>query len=187
MIFKLKKNKKNLRRIYQTIIKNLPDSIFKKLGLSFFSYMVSNKTIHVYSVNKIKKISAIITVVEYENYIFMNKKILKFLIKNPLMFLLNFFSIFNSRSKKSTFKIKNNYLHLLHLVIIKKNFSNISVKKKDSILNSFYKKILQNHGANVLFLCFDEKNRKAENYYKRNNFKFLNKNENLIYLRKKFF
>ena len=38
-----------------------------------------------------------------------------------------------------------------------------------------------------MFLCFDEKNKKAQNYYKRNEFKFLHKIKNFIYLKKKFF
>ena len=68
-----------------------------------------------------------------------------------------------------------------------KNFSNISIERKDNILNNFYKKILNNHNAKVLFLCFDKKNKKAQNYYKRNNFAFLHKVKNLIYLKKDFY
>ena len=34
-------------------------------------------------------------------------------------------------------KINKDYLHLLHLIIIKKNFSNISIKRKDTIFNNF--------------------------------------------------
>ena len=187
MLFKLKKKDKDLVNIYNIIRKKLPESIFKKLGLSFFIYMASNKIIHVYSIKKNNVISAIITVIDYKNYISMNKKIIEYFIRYPLKIFVNFISLISSKSKKSMIKINKDYLHLLHLIIIKKNFSNISIKRKDTIFNNFYKRILKNHNAKVLFLCFDEKNKKAQNYYKRNEFKFLHKIKNFIYLKKKFF
>ncbi len=187
MFYKLQKNNKNFNKIYEIISENIPDSIFKKLGLSFFVYMASNKTIHVYSIKKKENISAIVTVIDYKNYVSINKKIINYFIRHPIQIFINLFTVLSSRSKKSTIKIKKDYLHLLHLIIIKKNFSNISIKRKDNILNNFYKKILNNHNAKVLFLCFDEKNKKARNYYERNNFKFLHKIKNLIYLKKNFY
>ena len=83
-------------------------------------------------------------------------------------------------------KINNNYLHLLHLIILKNNFLNKSIKKKDALLAKFYKKILRNHKANQLFLCFEKNNLNAYRYYSRNKFKIFNKNTNIIYLKKKF-
>ena len=74
----------------------------------------------------------------------------------------------------------------MHLIIFKKEFINISLKKKDLIFSKFYKKILANHSSNFLFLCFEESNHKANKYYLRNKFKFLYKKKNIIYLKKKF-
>ncbi len=187
MSYKLQKNNKHLNKIFDIISENIQDSIFKKLGFRFFVYMVSKKILHVYSVKKKKDISAIVTVIDYKNYISMNEKMVKYFFHNPIQLLINVISVLSSTSKKSTIKIKADYLHLLHLIIIKKNFSNISIERKDNILNNFYKKILNNHNAKVLFLCFDEKNKKARNYYKRNNFEFLHKVKNLIYLKKDFY
>ena len=187
MSYKLQKNNKHLSKIFDIISENIQDSVFKKLGLRFFVYMVSKKIIHVYSVKKKKNISAIVTVIDYKNYISMNEKMINYFFQHPIQLFVNLIAVLSSMSKKSTIKIKTDYLHLLHLIIIKKNFSNISIERKDNILNNFYKKILNNHNAKVLFLCFDKKNKKAQNYYKRNNFVFLHKVKNLIYLKKDFY
>lgn len=187
MSYKLQKNNKHLSKIFDIISENIQDSVFKKLGLRFFVYMVSKKIIHVYSVKKKKNISAIVTVIDYKNYISMNEKMINYFFQHPIQLFVNLITVLSSMSKKSTIKIKSDYLHLLHLIIIKKNFSNISIERKDNILNNFYKKILNNHNAKVLFLCFDKKNKKAQNYYKRNNFVFLHKVKNLIYLKKDFY
>ena len=186
MSFKLKKNNKNLVKIYNIIREKLPDSVFKKLGLSFFIYMTLNEIIHVYTIKKNNDISAIITVIDYKNYISMNEKIIRYFIQHPFKILINFISILGSTSKKSLIKINEDYLHLLHLIIIKKKFTDISIKRKDSILNNFYKKILKKHSSKVLFLCFDEKNKKAQSYYKRNKFNFFYKIKNFIYLKKRY-
>ena len=78
------------------------------------------------------------------------------------------------------------YLYLLHLVIFKKEFSNVTIKNKDLIINRFYKKILKKHKANTIFLNFKKDNYKANKYYKRNNFHIFYKTKGLIYLKKKF-
>ena len=55
MSYKLQKNNKHLSKIFDIISENIQDSVFKKLGLRFFVYMVSKKIIHVYSVKKKKE------------------------------------------------------------------------------------------------------------------------------------
>ena len=47
MSYKLQKNNKHLSKIFDIISENIQDSVFKKLGLRFFVYMVSKKIIHV--------------------------------------------------------------------------------------------------------------------------------------------
>ena len=97
----------------------------------------------------------------------------------------NLFTIIKSYSKNLNPNIKKNYLHLLHLVIFNKKFKGISLKKKDKILNVFYKKIAKNHKSKYIFLCLEKNNNKALRYYKRNKFKFFIETKNLIYLKKK--
>lgn len=186
MNYQLVNKKKNLKKNYQILCKNIKSSIFCYLGFNFFNEMVLGNFIHVYNVKKNKTIASIITVIDYKNYKIIKKKIFYHLIKNPFLLINNFIFLLKSVSKNSNIKINSKYLHLLHLIIFKKEFLNISLKKKDLIFNKFYKKILANHNSNFLFLCFEENNNKANNYYLRNKFKFFFKNRSIIYLKKKF-
>lgn len=187
MNFKLIKTKKNLNKNYKIICNKIDSSIFIYLGLNFFKQLVLKDIIHIYNVKLKNKIVAIITVVEYKHYKILSKKIIYYLIQNPLIIIKNFFILVASLKKNSSLKINNKYLHLLHLIIYKNNFLKISIKKKDALLTKFYKKILKNHKANKFFLCFEKDNLKAYRYYSRNKFKIFNKNRSIIYLRKKFY
>ena len=186
MNFKLIKTKKNLNKNYKIISNKITSSIFIHLGFNFFKQMVQKNIIHLYNVKLKNKIVVIITVVEYKHYKILSKKIFYHLIQNPLIIIKNFFFLVESLKKNTNLKINKNYLHLLHLIILKNNFLNISIKKKDALLTKFYKKILKNHKANQLFLCFEKNNLKAYRYYSRNKFKIFNKNTNIVYLKKKF-
>ena len=184
MLLKHKTN--NLNKIYKIISKGLPSSIFVILGLNFFKKMVLSKLIHVYCIEKKKTISSVISVIDFKNYFLINKKIIVYLILRPFLLLKFFFKLIQASQKNSKIKINPNYLHLLHLVILKEQFMNISIKKKDVLFNKFYKKILKKHKAKTIFLCFDKKNKIAKRYYKRNNFKFYVKKGNFFYYRKTF-
>ena len=76
-------------------------------------------------------------------------------------------------------------MHLLHLVIYKKNFMNISIKKKDEIFNFFFKNILKIFKAKALFLCYEKKNIKAHKFYLRNNFIVYSENKDLVFVQKR--
>tara|TARA_B100001057_G_scaffold486148_1_gene566846 strand:+ start:12 stop:578 length:567 start_codon:yes stop_codon:yes gene_type:complete len=186
MKYKLMKVKNNLKNNYKIICTQIKSSIFFYLGFNFFRKMVLENIIHVYNVKNKSKISAIFTVIEFKNYKLINSKIFFYLLTNPLILIKNIAFFIESLKKNTNLKIKANYLHLLHLVIFKKEFFKISIKKKDLIINNFYKVILKKHKANCLFLCFEKKNYKAFRYYKRNNFKILDKNQNIIYMKKNF-
>ena len=186
MNYQLVKKEKNLKKNYQIICKNIRSSIFCYLGFNFFNKMVLNNFIHVYNIEKSKTIASVITVIDYENYKIIKKEICYHLIKNPFLLIKSFIFLLKSISKNSNIKINKKYLHLLHLIIFKNEFLNISLKKKDLIFSKFYKKILANHSSNFLFLCFEESNHKANKYYLRNKFKFFYKKRNIIYLKKKF-
>ena len=187
MNYKLVKTKKNLNKNYKIICDKISSSIFVFLGFKFFKELVLKNFIHIYNVQLKNKTAAIITVVEYKNYKLLSKKIFYQLIQNPFILIKNIFFLLKSLRKNSNLEINNNYLHLLHLIIFKNNFINISIKKKDALFTKFYKKILKNHKANHFFLCFEKDNFKAMKYYNRNNFRIFNKNSNIIYLKKKFY
>ena len=70
MKIQLLKTKKNLKTIYDIICDNITSSIFIKLGFNFFNHLVQNNKIHIYFVKTNKKISAVITVINYKNYQF---------------------------------------------------------------------------------------------------------------------
>ena len=186
MSYKLVKLNNKYKKVYNIICKNLPNSIFNKLGFNFFKKLALEKIIHIYCVKKNSKLSAIITVMDYENYKTIDKQVLKYLIIKPFKLINIFLDLKKSISKTSKFRVKKNYLHLLHLIIFKNHFLNISLEKKNRMFDNFYKKILKYHKSKILFLCFEEDNKKAKNYYLRNKFKFFYKIGNIIYFKKIF-
>ena len=186
MSFKLINIEKNFYKSYEIISKNIPSSIFAVLGFSFFKYLISKKIIKIYLIVKKKKISALISVINYENYFAINRKIIIYLALNPLKLFMNLIKILSAVTKNSKFKINKNYLHLLHLIIFKKDFLHVSLKEKDKIINNFYKKILKKNKSNTFFLCFEKANSKAYRYYLRNKFKLFYKIGNLLYFKKKY-
>ncbi len=186
MNYKLVKTKKKLDKIYHLICEKISSSIFVKLGFDFFNYLVLKNIICVYCIKKGIKISAVITTINYKYYKSINRIVLNYLIFNPLIIIINFFYLIKSVKKSSIMHINNDYLHLLHLVIIKKDFLKITLKKKDLMFNRFYKKILVEQDANVLFLCFEKKNKRAYKYYLRNKFRNFYKTGNLLYFKKNF-
>ena len=186
MTYKLVKTNNNLKNIYDIVCKNITDSIFIYLGLDFFKNLVLNKIIHIYCIKDKEKISAILTVINYRNYKSINKIIVKYLIFNPIKILFSFFKLLKASKKGSNLGINNSYLHLLHLVIFNQDFRKITLKKKDIIFDKFFKKILKEHKSKTLFLCFDNKNKKAKKFYSRNNFKKFYKIKNILYFKKEF-
>ena len=186
MEFKYLSKKENLKNIFNIIKKEIPSSIFKKLGYEYFNHLVKEKFIHIYLIKKNKKIASIITVVEYKNYKLLGKKTMIYLIKKPYLLLKNLITLIKSSSKNLNLNLNKNHLHLLHLVIFSKYFKEMTLLKKDKVINIFYKKIAKKHKSKYIFLCLEKKNIKALRYYKRNRFKFFNDTSSLIYLKKSF-
>lgn len=186
MTFKLTKTKNNLENIYGIICKNIVDSIFLDLGFDFFKNLVLNKIIHVYSIKNKSKISAVLTVINYNDYKSINKIVIIYLIFHPIKFLISFLRLLKAFKKRSNFNINRTYLHLLHLVIFKNDFRKITLEKKDLLFDKFFKKILNEHKSKILFLCFDKKNIKAKKFYTRNKFKSFYKIKDIFYFKKDF-
>ena len=174
--------------IFNLIIKNIPHSIFSKLNFFFFKKIIQKKLVDLYLIKKKKKISAIISVTSVNNYSLIKKEILKYLFLNPLIVILNlsfFLNLPNRDSNEIDLKHKNKFLHLLHFIILKKQFSQNSLKEKDSIVNFFFKKIINKYNANYFYLCYEKSNIRAHKYYKRNKFKIYKRNKNIIFVKKK--
>ena len=55
MELKYLSKKENLKDIFNIIQKEIPSSIFKKIGYAYFNHLVQEKFIHVYIIKKIKK------------------------------------------------------------------------------------------------------------------------------------
>ena len=136
-----------------------------------------------------KKIASIITTISINNYFLLKKEILNYLIKNPLIVFFNIKFLISTitRNESKIFFNKKIYLHLLHIVIFKKNFNNIHLKSKDSLINFFLKEILKKNSAKILFLCYERSNLKAHKYYKRNKYKIYKKNKKTIFIKKKIY
>ena len=179
----------NLDKIFELIIEKIPSSIFSILNKNFFKKAVKEKTIDLYVIKKDKNIVSIISLTTIDNYNLLRKKIILFLLMHPLIVFTNISFLLRMMGKSSIDFGKNrekNYIHLLHLVILSKYFKKISLRKKDNIINYFFKKIFKKNNAKFLFLCYEAKNFKARAYYKRNKFKIYKKINNMFFLRKSF-
>ena len=73
--FLLYKQESNTFSLYKVICKKIPISIFTKLGYNFFESLVENNIINVFYIKKQNKLASIITVVNYENFNVLKKKI----------------------------------------------------------------------------------------------------------------
>ena len=104
-------------------------------------------------------IISIISVIKHKKYKILKKKILFYLLIRPHKLLINFFFIcatFDRSSNNIKLGKNKNYLHLLHLVIFKDYFRNISLKKKDAIFNFFFTKIVKKYDARYFYLCYEK-------------------------------
>jgi len=183
--YKLRKIENNTYYLFNLIKKDIPSSIFSSLNYKFFNNLIKEKIIHLYIIQYQKKKSAIITVVTVKNLQKLKYKIFLFYLINPIKLIFNIIKIIKSLARSSNLYFDKSYLHLLHLVIYKKNFKNISIKKKDQIINFFFKNILKFFKAKSLFLCYEKKNIKAHKFYLRNNFLVYNENKDLVFVHKR--
>ena len=176
------------RKIYKIIIEKIPNSIFSKIDFFFFKKILENKIINLYIIKKKNNLSSIITTTSVKNYDLLKKKIIIYLLKKPIYVISNLFfflSLLKRDSNISYSRYNEKYLHLLHLIILKKSFVNKSTKFKDLTINFFFKKIIKINNANFFYLCYEKNNIRAHNYYKRNNFKIYKQNKLVIFLKKK--
>jgi hypothetical protein len=181
----LKKIENNTYYLFNLIKRDIPSSIFSSLNYKFFNNLAKEKIIHLYTIQYQKKISAIITVTSVKNLQKLKYKILFFYFINPIKFIVNIIKIIKSLGRGSSGYFDKSYLHLLHLVIFKKNFMRVSIKKKDQTINFFFKNILKIFNAKILFLCYEKKNIKAHKFYLRNNFIIYNRNKDLVFVQKR--
>ena len=159
--YKLRKIENNTYYLFNLIKRDIPSSIFSSLNYKFFNNLIKEKIIDLYIIQYQKKKSAIITVTTVKNLQKLKYKIFLFYFINPTKFIVNIIKIIKSLARSSNVYFDNSYLHLLHLVIYKKNFMNISIKKKDEIINFFFKNILKIFKAKSLFLCYEKKKYKS--------------------------
>ena len=151
--------------------------------------MINQKLIHIFYVRKNDKICAIITVIRFNDFIILKKKIIFYLLKNPLKILFHFkllLSTFKRDRAKNDFLISREYLNLLHLVIKKEMFYQNSLKEKDDLISFFFKKIVKNFNAKYFYLCYEKNNIKAHKFYKRNKFEIYETTNNAIFVKRKF-
>lgn len=183
--YKLRKIENNTYYLFNLLKRDIPSSIFSSLNYKFFNNLIKEKIIHLYIIQYQKKKSAIITVTTVKNLQKLKYKIFLFYFINPIKLFVNIIKIIKSLARSSNVYFDNSYLHLLHLVIYKKNFMNISIKKKDEIINFFFKNILKISKAKSLFLCYEKKNIKAHKFYLRNNFIVYSENKDLVFVQKR--
>ncbi len=183
--YKLRKIENNTYYLFNLLKRDIPSSIFSSLNYKFFNNLIKEKIIHLYIIQYQKKKSAIITVTTVKNLQKLKYKIFLFYFTNPIKLFVNIIKIIKSLARSSNVYFDNSYLHLLHLVIYKKNFMNISIKKKDEIINFFFKNILKISKAKSLFLCYEKKNIKAHKFYLRNNFIVYSENKDLVFVQKR--
>ena len=181
----LKKIENNTYYLFNLLKRDIPSSIFSTLNYKFFNNLIKEKIIHLYIIQYKKKILAIITVATVKNLQKLKYKIFFFYFINPIKLIVNIIKIIKSLARSSSVHFDKSYLHLLHLVIFKKKFMNVSIKKKDQIINFFFKNILKIFKAKILFLCYEKKNIKAHRFYLINNFIVYNRNKDLVFVQKR--
>jgi hypothetical protein len=183
----LSKIENNTYHLFNLIKRDIPSSIFSSLNYKFFKNLIEEKIIHLYIIQHKKKTSAIITLTTVRNLAKLKYRILLFYLINPFTFILNIINVFKSLGRSSNSKFDKSYLHLLHFIIYKKKFMNISIKKKDKIINLFLKSILRMFKAKSLFLCYEKDNLKAHKFYLRNNYIIYNRNKDLVFVKKEIY
>ena len=180
----LSKIENNTYLFFNLIKRDIPSSIFSSLNYKFFNSLIREKIIHLYIIQYKKKNSAIITITTVRNLAKLKYRIFLFYLINPFAFILNIINIFKSLGRSSNSKFDKSYLHLLHFIIYKKRFMNVSIKMKDNIINFFLKSILRTFNAKSFFLCYKRNNLKAHKFYLRNNFVVYNRNKDLVFVKK---
>ena len=186
--FNLSNNIDNYDSVFKIIKDKIPVSIFSIVNLNFFKTIIEEKIIEVFLIKKNEETVSVITVATIQNLYKLKKKFIFYLITHPYKIFVNFSFLLKSIGRDeydNNFK-KNQSLHLLHLVIFKNYFVDISKKDKDKILDTFFKKIIKKYNANSFFLCYEKTNVKAHYFYKRNNFKIYKEKDNKIFVSKEF-
>jgi len=184
--YTLKKVENNTYHLFNLIKRDIPSSIFSLLDFKFFNQIIKEKIIHLYVIRYKKKISAIFTLATVKNLQKLKYKIFFYFFFNPHKFIYNLKKLISSLSRNSNISFNNSYIYLLHLIIYKKKFLNISQKKKDKIVNFFLKKILIIFKKKNIYACFERKNLRALKFYFRNKFTVYSKNKNSFFVKKKF-
>jgi len=184
--YTLKKVENNTYHLFNLIKRDIPSSIFSLLDFKFFNQIIKEKIIHLYVIRYKKKISAIFTLATVKNLQKLKYKIFFYFFFNPHKFIYNLKKLISSLSRNSNISFNNSYMYLLHLIIYKKKFLNISRKKKDKIINFFLKKILIIFKKKNIYACFERKNLRALKFYFRNKFTVYSKNKNSFFVKKKF-
>ena len=186
--FNLSNNIDNYDSVFKIIKDKIPVSIFSIVNSNFFKTIIEEKIIEVFLIKKNEETVSVITVATIQNLYKLKKKFIFYLITHPYKIFVNFSFLLKSIGRDeydNNFK-KNQTLHLLHLVILKNYFDDISKKDKDKILDTFFKKIIKKYNANSFFLCYEKNNVEAHYFYKRNNFKIYKEKDNKIFVSKEF-
>lgn len=184
--YSLNQENKLNKKIFNLVKKNIPNTFFSLLGFSFFSFIVKKKIIDIFLIKKNKKLVSILTFIKTKNLRPLKIYIFFFLLINPLKFFINLIFVLKSMSRGIGDLFDNrDFLHLLHLIILKNSFNKIKLHTKDNILNFFFKKILEKNNAKNIFLCYDISNFKAHRFYLRNNFKIYLKKGEIVFVKKK--
>ena len=144
--FNFAKRNHNLYSIYKIICRQIPGSIFSKLGFIFFKNLIRKKIIKCYYLSKQNQCVSIIT-----NFSKISNEIFFFLFFNPKILIFNIFYFINNFKKRIKSNFNHNNLHLLHLVIFKKYFSSTKLIIKDNFFNLIFIRILKENNANSFF------------------------------------
>ena len=100
--FTLKQDKRNLKHIFDIICNEIPASLFTKINFEYFQKLVKKNIIKVFSVNRGKSITSVITVVDYKNYKILKNELIWFFIKNPILIFFNINHLLRSLLKSLT-------------------------------------------------------------------------------------
>lgn len=186
-IFKLKKNeinKKISREIYNFLIMNIKNSVFRIFGYNYFLEFLKINHKNVYLIKKNNKIVSYISYINQKNELRM-KKLLILNLKRD--FIKNFYLIlFNIKFLFKIHSSPNNFIQLMHLIINLKGNENYTTKLLiHHKINNLHKKVVGSKYSGV-YAMFENSNLIASKYYKKNFFRVFKNNFYYTFVKKDF-
>ena len=159
------------KKIFYFVRKNLKNSIFNLFSFNEFNEIYFDNNKNFIFLNFVDdEINCLLTYLNKKNENHLRKQFMKFLIRNPLKFIL---FILNPINLFKDIKPPENFLQLFHFVNL--NLKSIDKKIKYDSINHIHKNVINNRYKGI-FVIYKNTNDRAKRYYQNNKFEIYKKN-----------